>query len=323
MPSKVSIEPKSLAEFVEACRQFAAGTGITMRDAVLEQAMLACQDAAKFTPPLPKGGGNGLSPAAKKAGLKAVSGDISKVFVAANDSSAKGVAGNLVNQLAFAVKSDDFGAFSRLTDGGRLNGMLGQRSILAKIAADADKQRAFAKAKNFLNRANPVKSEYGTQGFIRNLRPIHDQIKGRFGGRIPRGARTVSAKLLVQDKSELREYIETRQRMVGAIKSGWARALASLPRPKDMNGQQGEPGAELRSAAWITLHNGVPGNNKTNFTDKLAQVSVTNTLGNINGIADQAGTLGLVYGNRVKQMPAMIRYRMRKPVNKFNKKNYG
>ena len=43
-------------------------------------------------------------------------------------------------------------------------------------------------------------------------------------------------------------------------------------------------------------------------------------LGNINGIADKADTLGLVYGNRVKQMPGMISYRMRKPVKKFNKK---
>jgi hypothetical protein len=148
MPAKVSIEPKSLAEFVEACRQFAAQTKITMRDAVLEQAMLACQDAAKFTPPLVRGGGGGLTPGAKKAGLGAVAGDISKIFVAANDSSAKGVAGNLVNQMAFAVKSGDFGTFSRLTEGGRLSGMLGQRSVLSKIANDADKQRAFAKAKN-------------------------------------------------------------------------------------------------------------------------------------------------------------------------------
>jgi hypothetical protein len=320
MPAKVSIEPKSLAQFVEACRQFAAGTKITMRDAVLEQAMLACQDAAIFTPPLVPAGGGGLTPAAKRAGLGAVAGDVSKIFVAANDTSARGVAGNLVNQIAFAVKTGDFGTFSRLTDGGALQGMLGQRSILAKIAADADKQRAFAKARNFLNRANPVKSEYGTQGFVRDFRPIHDQVKGRFGGRIPKGARPVSAKLLVQDKTQLQEYIERRQRQVGAIKSGWARALASLPRPTDMNGQQGEPGAKLRSATWITLHTGVPGNNKTNFTDKLAEASVTNMLGNINGIADKADTLGLVYGNRVKQMPAMIRYRMRKPVNKFNKK---
>jgi len=320
MPSKVSIEPKSLAEFVEACRQFAAGMKITMRDAVLEQAMLACQDAANFTPPLAKGGGRGLSASAHKAGMKAVAGDISKIFVAANDSSARGVAGNLVNQIAFAVKTGDFGTFTRLTDGGKLSGMLGQRSILSKIAADADKQRAFAKAKNFLNKANPVKSEYGTQGFVRDLRPIHNQVKGKFGGRISRGQKAVSAKLLVQDKNELQEYIERRQQMVGAIKSGWARALLSLPRPKDNNGQQGEPGAELRKASWITLHTSVVGNNKTTFTDKVAEVSVTNMLGNINNIADKADTLGLVYGNRVKQIPGMIRYRMKKPVKKFNKK---
>jgi hypothetical protein len=320
MAVKVSIEPKSLEEFVEACRQFAAGMRITMRDAVLEQAMLACQDAANFTPPLAKGGGQGLTPSAHKAGRNAVAGDVSKIFVAANDSSAKGVAGNLVNQIAFSVKSGDFGTFSRLTDGGKLSGMLGQRSILSKIANDADKQRAFAKAKNFLNRANPVKSEYGTQGFVRNLRPIHDQVKSRFGGRISKGQKAVSAKLLVQDKSELQEYIERRQAMVGAIKSGWAKALASLPRPKDNNGQQGEPGAQLRKASWITSHSSVKGNNRTTFNDNISEVSVTNTLGNINGIADKANTLGLVYGNRVKQMPGMIRHRMKKRINKFNKK---
>jgi hypothetical protein len=320
MPAKVSIEPKSLAQFVEACRQFAAQTSITMRDAVLEQAAFACQDAAMFTPPLVKGGGRGLTPGAKKAGRDAVAGDISKIFVAANDSSAKGVAGNLVNQMAFAVKSGDFGTFSRLTDGGKLSGMLGQRSILSKIAADADKQRAFAKAKNFLNRANPIKSEYGTQGFVRDIRTIHDQVKGKYGGRIKQGRRPVTAKLLVQDKTELQEYIERRQQMVGLIKSGWAKALAGLPKPKDNNGQQGEPGAQLRKASWITSHSGVPGTNISTFTDKVAEVSVTNTLGNINGIADDAGVLGLVYGNRVKQMPAMIRHRMKKPTNKFNKK---
>jgi hypothetical protein len=249
-----------------------------------------------------------------------VAGDISKIFVAANDSSERGVAGNIVNQMAFAVKTGDFGMFSRLTDGGKLSGMLGQRSILSKIAADADKQRAFAKAKNFLNRANPIKSEYGTQGFARNLRPIHDQVKSRFGGRIKKGQRAISAKILVQDKDELKEYIEARQKMVGAVKSGWAKGMASLPRPKDMNGQQGEPGAELRKATWITSHSGVAGRSVTTFTDKIAEIAVTNTLGNINAIADDAGVLGLVYGNRVKQMPAMIRYRMRKPVNKFNRK---
>jgi len=320
MPSKVSIEPKSLAEFVEACRQFAAGMKITMRDAMLEQAMLACQDAAKFTPPLAKGKGNGLSPAAQKAGLGAVAGDISKIFVASNDHSSKSAPGRIVNQIAFAVKSNDFGTFNRILDGSKLSGMLGQRSIIAKIAADADRQRAFSKAKNFLNRASPVKSDYGTQGFVSDLRPIHDQVKARFGGRIKKGQRAVAAKLLVENKDELKDYILKRQQMVGAVKSGWYACMRGLPKPKDLNGQQGEPGAELRKAAWITMHTSVAGTNTTNFTDKVVEITVNNSIGNINGIADQAGVIGLVYGNRVKQMPSQVRYRMRKPVNKFNKK---
>lgn len=320
MASKVSIDPKSLADFVEACRQFAAGMKITMRDAVLEQAMLACQDAAKFTPPLPRGGGDGLSPAAKKAGQGAVAGDISKIFVAANDHSAKSAPGAITNQLAFAVKSDDFGSFSRILDKGDVASMFSSRNILAKIAQDADRARAFQKAKNYLNRAAPIRSDYGTQGYVSDLRPIHDQVKGRFGGRLKKGQRAVAAKLLVQEKDTLKDYIERRQRLVGAVKSGWYSCMRSLARPKDMNGQQGEPGAELRKATWITSQTSVAGTSTSNFTDNVCQVSITNTIGNINGIADEAGTLGLVYGNRVKQMPAMVRYRMQKPVNKFNKK---
>lgn len=320
MPANVSIEPKSLQQFVGACREFAAGMKITMRDAVLEQAMLACQDAAKFTPPLPIGGGNGLSSAAKKAGLNAVAGDISKIFVAANDSTNRSAVGLIINKIAFAVKSNDIGAFTVLTSGGKALSQISSKNILSKIVQDSDKARAFAKAKNFLNRATPIKSEYGTQGYVTNLRTIHDQVKSRFGGRIKKGQKAVSAKLLVADKNELNDYILKRQKMVGMVKSGWAKAMASLPRPKNNNGQQGEPGAELRKATWVTQHSGVAGYNQSAFTDKIAEVSVTNPIGNINGISDEANVLALVYGNRVKQMPAMVRYRMRKPVNKFNNK---
>jgi hypothetical protein len=320
MAARVSIQPKSLQEFLGAIGQFAAGMKITMRDAILEQAALACQDAANFTPPLVKGGGRGLSAGAKTAGEGAVAGDISKIFVAANDRTDKSAPGMLVNQLAFAVKSNDFGLFNRIVNGDKIGGMLGSRSILTKITQDTDRERAFRKAKNFLNRANPVKSDYGTQGYVSNLKSIHDQVKGRFGGRIKKGQKAVSAKMLVENKDTLKEYVQKRQKAVGAIKSGWYKALISLPRSTDNNGQQGEPGAELRKATWITGHSGVSGYNTSTFTDSNCAVTIANTLGNVNGIADEADTLGLVYGNRVKQMPSQVRYRMQKRVDKFNNK---
>ena len=64
----------------------------------------------------------------------------------------------------------------------------------------------------------------------------------------------------------------------------------------------------------------MPGNSVSNFTDKLADVTIRNMMGNVYGIADQADTLGLVYGNRVKQMPAKIRNLIQADINKFNSK---
>jgi hypothetical protein len=317
---KATIEPKSLNQFLEALGQFAAGMKITMRDAMLEQAAMVCQDAAKFTPPLPPGGGKGLTAAAHKAGMRAVEGDIRKIFTAANDRGKKNVAGLVTNQLAFAAKGNDYAAFQTIMGGGKLSSLVGLSPIARKIAGDPNPERAFAKAKNYFNRANPVRNEYGTQGFTKNVRGIHNQVKGRFGGRIKKGQRVGTFKLLVEDKTDLEAYILQRQQAVGSVKSGWAAALRSLPPPTENNGQQGEFGAELRKAAWISGKVSVAGYNVSNFGSVLAQVGVTNTLGNVNNIADEAGVLGLVYANRIKQMPAAMRYRMQKRVDTFNKK---
>lgn len=315
---KVRLEPKSLKQFMEACGQFAAGMKITMRDAMLEQAAMACQDAAKFTPPLPKGGGRGLSAAAKKAGEGAVAGDIRKIFTAMNDRSSKNASSLATNKIAFAVKSNDFGMFQQITGGGKLLGLTGLSPIVYKMALDPNKERAFAKAKNYFNRANPSVNEYGTQGFVQNPRPIHDKVKGRFGGRMKRGQRIGTSKLLIEDKSQLEEYIVRRQALVGSVKSGWAAALRSLPMPTDNNGMEGEFGAELRKASWVSGKTSVAGFNVSNFTANLAQVSITNMLGNANGVADEAGVLDLIYANRIKQMPIAMKHRMQKRVDKFN-----
>ena len=161
----VSISPKSQAEFIAALRQFAANTGQTMRDSALEQAALACQDAATFTPPLPKGGGRGLSKAAQTAGENAVAGDIKKLYVAANDRSANSAAGLLANQLAYATKTNDLGLFNKIIGKGTLQALKGLPPILRKIANDQNYDRAFKKAKNYFNTTNPVVTDYG-QGFI-------------------------------------------------------------------------------------------------------------------------------------------------------------
>jgi hypothetical protein len=312
----VSISPKSQAEFIEALRKFAANTGQTMRDAALEQAALACQDAATFTPPLPKGGARGLSKAAQVAGDNAVAGDIKKMFVAANDRNSNSAAALLTNQLAYATKTNDIGLFNKVIGKGSLQVLKNLPPIMRKIANDRDYDRAFKKAKNYFNTTNPIMTDYG-QGFVQELRPPHNRIKGKFGGRIGKSVRPVKLKMLVESKSDLDQYIRDRQAMVGMIKAGWASALRSLPKPV-INGVPKDFGVKLLSVAWINRHNRVLGTNKLTANEKVVELSVTNTQGNVNGIATDADVLGLVYANRVKQMKARFERHMNSTIQRAN-----
>lgn len=314
----VSISPKSQAEFIAALRQFAANTGQTMRDSALEQAALACQDAATFTPPLPKGGGRGLSKAAQVAGDNAVAGDIKKMFVAANDRNSSSASALLTNQLAYATKANDLGLFNKIIGKGSLQALNGLSPIMRKIANDRDYDRAFKKAKNYFNTTNPQMTDYG-QGFVPELRPPHNRIKGRFGGRIGKSVRPVKVKMLVESKSDLDQYIRDRQQMVGMIKSGWASALRSLPKPL-INGIPKDFGVSLLKVAWINRHNQVRGTNSLTANEKVVELSVTNTQGNVNNIAIDADVLGLVYANRVKQMKSRFERHLNTTIQLANRR---
>jgi hypothetical protein len=289
-----------------------------MRDAALEQAALACQDAATFTPPLPKGGGRGLSKAAQTAGDNAVAGDIKKMFVAANDRSSNSAAALLTNQLAYATKTNDIGLFNKVIGKGSLQALKNLPPIMRKIANDRDYDRAFKKAKNYFNTTNPVMTDYG-QGFVQELRPPHNRIKGKFGGRIGKSVRPVKLKMLVESKSDLDQYIRDRQAMVGMIKAGWASALRSLPKPV-INGVPKDFGVQLLKVAWINRHNQVRGTNTLTANEKVVELSVTNTQGNVNGIATDADVLGLVYANRVKQMKARFERHMNSTIQLANRR---
>ena len=315
---EIRVTPKSQAEFIAACRRFAALTGQTMRDACLEQAALACQDAATFTPPLPKGGGRGLTKAAQTAGDNAVAGDIKKLFVAANDRNSNSASALLGNQLAYATKSNDFGLFNKIIGKGTLQALKGLSPIMRKIANDRDYDRAFKKAKNYFNTTNPIQTDYG-QGFINELRPPHNRIKAKFGGRIGKNVRPTKIKMLVESKSELDQYIRDRQQMVGMIKAGWASALRSLPKPV-INGVPKDFGVDLLKVAWINRHTQTRGTNSLTANEKVVELSVTNTMGNVNNIGVDASVLPLVYANRIKQMKARFEKHMNSTIQRANRR---
>lgn len=314
----VSVEPRSQNRFIEALRRFAAETGQTMKDAALEQAALVCQDAATFTPPLPKGGGRGLSKAAQTAGDNAVAGDIRKLYVAANDRNSNSASALLTNQLAYATKTGDRSMFDKVIGKGTLQALKGLSPIMRKIANDQNHDRAFNKAKNYFNTTNPVRTEYG-QGFIPELRPPHNRIKAKFGGRIGKNVRPTKVKMLVESKGDLESYIKERQAMVGYIKSGWASALRSLPKPV-INGVPKDFGVDLLAVAWINRHasSGL-GMSRVSADARQVDVLVRNNLGNVNDIAVDARVIPLVMANREKQMLARLKHLLGPNFKNFSK----
>lgn len=303
---RVVLDQTSVNKFIATLQRFASKTGQTMRDATLEQAALICQDAATFTPPMPKGGGRGLSKAAQTAGDNAVAGDIRKIFVAANDRNTQSASALLTNQLAYATKANDISLFNNIIGKGTLQALKGLSPIMRKIANDQDYDRAFKKAKNYFNTTNPVRTEYG-QGYVQELRAPHNRIKGKFGGRIGKNVRPTKIKLLVETKGDLASYIKERQAMVGMVKSGWASALRSLPKPK-INGIEKNFGTDLLAVAWINRHaTRGTSNVASDSQNKLIEVSVTNSLGNVNNIGVDASVIPLVIVNRRKQMGLRMR----------------
>jgi hypothetical protein len=273
--------------------------GMDAQSMVAKQAMLICADMATFTPGMPKGGGQGLTKDAKTAGEGAVAGDIRKIFIAVGDRNINSQKGIIFQNLAYATQINNRALFDKIIKKSRIE-TLRISPIMTKILNDQNYDRAFLKAKNYLARVPLATNEYGIE-YAKDLRSHHNRVKAKFGGRIGRDQRIGEPRLLVESKQDLDDYIKERQAAVGRTKAGWLRALNMIPKPMRANVASGNFGAKLRNAGWIARHGG-SGQATSSYTDKSAQVTIQNFIGNINSIAVKADTMALALGNRVKQM---------------------
>jgi hypothetical protein len=327
---KVVIEPKSYADFMAAIQKYASKSKQTLRDAALEQAALACSDAATFTPPLAKGGGDGLSNSAKKAGEQAIDRDVGKVVVPMSGGTKDTQRARVVKRLGSLALTDNASLFWKVA--AKNSPILNSNGFLARMLSDRyngfGTVWGFKKLRNYFNRiGNKVANESLNQASLQSIAEIHAVYKPiyqREGGRLWKAGRNVSgvekmSRYVAENKPDLDRYIMQRQKTVGAIKSGWAMALRTLPKPV-INGVPKDFGVKLLNAAWITRHKTVQGKNTISSSDKDVDVIIFNADGNINGIADQANVLALVYGNRVKQMPKRIKRLLQQDIDGFNKK---
>ena len=319
MAKSTPIDPKSKADFDAAIDQFAKDVKVDVSIITNEQMRLMLRDAMIFTPPMLKGGGQGLSPKAEKAGMGKLAKDVKRIFIPMDQP--RRAMPVLMRRVVNSVRSNDQEGFRKIYDSVDTAKIPGVSPVMRKILQDTSYTRAFAKAKNYLSRAN-IFGNYGAiEGPTNDLRNIHDKYKAKVGGRWPKNAPSPRPQYMVGTALMLQAYIEERQLKVGYTKAGWAAALRLIPPLVSSKGNARNYGAY--DAPWVDRNRSAMGQFSMSQTPTGTSMTATNLIGNINNIATEANTVNVVYGNRVKQIannPESIKARLRESVERANRK---
>lgn len=312
-----AIDPKSWIDFTMKLKEFTKEVQGDLEMVGREQIRLMCRDAMTFTPPMPKGGGRGLSVAAHKAGMNKLGNDVRRIFIPL-DSPRKGLP-VLLRQVINAVRGNDrqtFLAISQTINQERIKRM---SPVMRKILDDTDWERSFKKAKNYLAKANIYGQIRQVAGTVQDPRPIHDQYKGAVNGRWKKNQGIGGPQYFIDSAQALNVYITQRQMKVGRVKAGWASAMRQVPKPVSKKGVERNYG--VYNAPWVDA-NAVSSQGVFSQSVNPNRVSMTvqNFIGNINNVSTEAGTENIVYGNRVKQMNAAIQSRLEKAIERANRR---
>ena len=313
------IDPKSKADFDAAIAQFAKDVKVDVSIITNEQMRLMLRDAMTFTPPMPKGGGRGLSVAAHKAGMGKLAKDVKRIFIPMDQP--QRTMPVVLRQIINAVRARDQYGFFEIHGAMTAHKLTRLTPVMRKIMDDTNYLRAFAKAKNYLNKANIYGDVGGIKGQTDDLRGIHDKYKSKVGGRWPKNAPVGGPQYMVSSAVLLQSYIEQRQLKVGYTKAAWATALRLIPPLVSSKGNARNYG--VYDAPWVDANRSAMGLFSMNQTPTGTSMTATNLIGNINNVATDAGMENLVYGNRVKQIannPQSIKARLQESINKANRK---
>jgi hypothetical protein len=314
--SNTAIDPKSALDFTMALDEFTKQVGGDLEMIGREQMRLMCRDALTFTPPMPKGGGRGLSSAAHKAGKNKLGNDVRRIFIAQDDP----VRGRPVflKKVISAVRTNNSQAFYELHQDVTESRIKALSPVMRKIMEDTNWRRAQEKAKNYLNKTVVRENLRASNNFTKDLRPIHDQAKGAVGGRWPKNNKYRGPQYLVDTTSALNAYIADRQLKVGRVKAGWAALLRQVPKPVDKKGKSRNFGAY--DAPWVDANiRSAQGIFSQSITKGRVSMTIQNLIGNINNVAKDAGTENIVYGNRVRQIKDTVQGRLRDAIERANR----
>lgn len=327
MSLEARIVPRSFDEFRAALKEFKEGTNDGMTDVFLEQAALMCRDSMVLTPPIVKAGGQGMSDDARMIGNAAIKGDVHSVVVGQRSGSVNGRRGRLFRKLGSAAFMNNPSKFWKLA--GDNTDLFSGNALYARMFNKGfGTEKSFNKLKNYFKR---IGQEEAGNTFNR---PIIDSVEGvkqvhmaalrKFGGRIRKnGGPGIEFWQRVEAKDNvLKEYIRMRQRSVGRTKAGWVDTLNKLPKPKKLGGSRNNAGRS-QIPAWIKRHSQSLGYVAMTYQDAenmVLDIIIGNRLGDADFVATDANVKNLVYGNRVKQMPAQLEAMLKARAEKFNRK---
>jgi len=312
------IKPASRAEFVAAMKAFADDANAELEMIEREQARLMLRDAMTFSAPMPKGGGQGLSKAAWKAGKGKLAKDVRRIFIPMDEPSrGKPV---FLREVVAAIRG--IGGANWYSDLMYLQQMESNikslSPVLRKILQDKDPRRSEQKAKNYLNKARADGSFRAIEGPTTDLRGIHDKYKGKVGGRWPKNAPVGGPQYMVSSTDALNAYIAERQQKVGYVKAGYADALAKVPMPTTKSGKERNYG--VYDAPWVDANNAGFGTHSTTKLRGKIMAVIGNNIGNVNGVADESDVKNIVYGNRVANLQSTLESRAADLINRANKR---
>lgn len=320
---QVVVNKASFDRFQFALTEFRLAAGISMRDGFIREAGFCCYEFMRYSPPMPKSGGGGLTGTAKRWGEEAVNIDIQTLF------RPKDNPGAAFQKMGEAVSKGDLGGFLRwqgIAKGSMRKNSYGwykeeegrdPRGIFAQILLGANPQKDFQAFKNRFGASFTAKE---APKETTDLAGIHKQFKDRYNGRIHKnkGPALNGNKFLV-DGPKLKAYIELRKKAVGFLKGGWANTLMSLPTPKKTEGVQFASTSKVPK--WITRNMGANGYSR--FAGNQATGNFTliigNNQGDNDGRATSAKTLNHVINVRANKLEKEVERRLKKPIDLFNK----
>lgn len=299
----VTIRRSSIEKLGQVMKGFKEYTKQAIEDLTKEEAALTCREAIRMSAPMDgDSGGKGDKKVAQRWGNAAVENDIRSFVNPGNNMLAAAVGGGTPSRKKFNQWKS--GKPPKST------------GIIAKIYADANVERAYAKACNLFRNWNMKSNVIANE---QQLKAIHDKLRSQYKGRIRKNRGPKLQVPYIAPEKMIKDYIIKRQERVGWMKAGWYHAIKTIGPPK-INGVEKNFGVK-DLPVWITRHSSTFGRSSMTKTGNGNQtiINVANDIGNIFGKAHESDTENLVMKNRSGKMQRRIQHFMRIAIDKANK----